>query len=66
MNFRGGNGGGGRPTNPGGMDLIEDNMNKSTIYPALTSYRYHGKDQHIEQVGRIHQEDKHEHQEHDA
>jgi hypothetical protein len=62
MNFRGGNGGGGRPTNPGSMDLIEDNMNKSTIYPTLTSYRYHGKDQHIEQVGRIHQEDKHEHQ----
>ncbi len=65
MNFRGGNGGGGRPTNPGGMDLIEDNMNKSMI-PVITCYRYHGEDQHIEQVGRIHQEDKHEHQEHDA
>ena len=34
MNFRGGNGGGGRPTNPGGSaDLVEDNMNKSTIPP---------------------------------
>jgi len=66
MNFRGGNGGGSRPTNPGGMDLIEDNMNKSRIHPALTSYRYHGEDQLTEQVGRIHQEDKHEHQEHDA
>ena len=48
MNFRGGSGGGGRPTNPGGMDLIEDNMNKSTIPSALTSYRYLGEDQHVE------------------